>query len=361
MGKLIETPLKEIHIAKKAELGEFAGWEVALSYTNSIEESLAVRKDVGIFDVSHMGRILVRGDDALNLLEILITKNVSKLRPGKVMIPTAMLNHNGGFVDDLSLFMLDVGNYLVVCNAVNRNKIIEWIKRNAKERELKVEVEDLTLQSAMLAIQGRNISRLEFLPHYLERESSIKDFDLLGVKVKLISRSGWTGENGFEIITGIEEGKKLWSKFLELGIKPCGIVSRDILRLEAGFLLYGNEINENIDPIRARYWIFSLHKQNYIGKEALMRILEEGVDSIRACFIMKDKGPLPRKGTEIYSGKTLIGRITSGGYSPILERGIAMGYIKSEFFFLGGTVNLKIRDNYYEAKIAEPPFFKKNA
>lgn len=359
MKNLIPSPLKELHIAKKAELGEFAGWEVALSFTNSIDESLTVRNEVGVFDVSHMGRIIVKGKDSKHLLDYLITKNVLKLKPGKIIIPTAMLNEKGGFIDDLSLFMLEEDEFLIVCNVINRIKILNWIKEKSKLLNCNVEVNDITLKTAMLAIQGRKIDKLEFLPLNLERESFLKDYEILSIKTYIISKSGWTGENGFEIITGVEEGKKLWLSLLNNGIKPCGIVSRDILRLEAGFLLYGNEINEEIDPIRARYWIFSLKKGEYIGKKAIEEIIEEGVDVIRACFVMKDKGPLPRKGSEVYAGKKMIGKITSGGYSPSQGKGIAMGYIKANYFYLGGIVQIKIREVLYEARIQEPPFFKK--
>ncbi len=357
MENLIPTPLKELHLSKKAEMGEFAGWEVPLYYSNSLEESLAVRSSIGVFDVSHMGRIMVRGKDSQDLLNYLVTKNVLKLKPGKIIIPVAMLNEKAGFVDDLSLFMLEENGYLIVCNAINRTKMLKWIEEKAKN--YKVSLEDITFKTAMLAIQGRNIEKLDFLRLDLDRESFSKDFEILGVKTMLISKSGWTGENGFELIAGIEETKKIWINLIENGVKPCGIVSRDILRLEAGFLLYGNEINEDIDPIRARYWIFSLNKDEYIGKKALEKILEEGIDIIRVCLVMKEKGPLPRKGTEIYSRNKLIGYVTSGGYSPILERGIAMGYIKSSHFYLGGTLQLRIRDKFFEAKIQEPPFFKK--
>jgi len=359
VDELIPTPLKEIHIAKGAQMGEFAGWEVALYFTNSIEESLSVRNEYGLFDVSHMGRIIVKGKDAQHLLDYLITKNVFKLKPGKIIIPTAMLNEKGGFIDDLSLFMLEEEKFLIVCNAVNRIKLLKWIEEHSSKKGVNIELEDITLKTAMMAIQGRKIEKIDFLPKNIERENFLKDEEVLGVKTLIISRSGWTGENGFEIITEIEKGKELWKKFLENGIKPCGIVSRDILRLEAGFLLYGNEINEEIDPISARYWIFSLNKEEYIGKKAIEKIIEEGVQQIRICFTMKDKGPLPRKGSEIYSGKTLIGKVTSGGYSPSLERAIGMGYIKPNFFYLGGTIQIKIRDNFYDARIQEPPFFKK--
>jgi len=359
VDNLISTPLKELHIEKGAQLGEFAGWEVALFFTNSIEESLAVRNEYGLFDVSHMGRIIVKGKDAQNILDYLTTKNVFKLKPGKIIIPTAMLNEKGGFVDDLSLFMLEEETFLIICNAINRVKMLNWIKSNASKKNAKVEAEDITLKTAMIAIQGRKIENLDFLPSKLERENFIRDEEILGVHTLLISRSGWTGENGFEIVTNVEEGKKLWRRFLEKGIKPCGIVSRDILRLEAGFLLYGNEISEEIDPVSARYWIFSLSKEEYIGKNAIQRIIENGVQMLRACLVMKDKGPLPRKGAQIYAGKTLIGTVTSGGYSPSLDRGLAMGYINPSFFYLGGTVQIKIRENLYDARIQEPPFFKK--
>jgi len=359
MTSLIPTPLKEVHVELGAEMGEFAGWEVASIYSNSIEESLAVRNDLGLFDVSHMGRIIVEGKNSQNFLDLIITKNVKKLERGKIIIPTAILNEKAGFVDDVSLFRLEKERFLIVCNAINRIKVINWLQSKSDEFGMEVLIDDITLETAMIAIQGRKIQRLSNLNYNINRESFISNISISGIPIKLISRSGWTGEDGFEIITDIDNGKRLWRKLLEDKIKPCGIIARDILRLEAGFLLYGNEISENINPIMARYWIFSLKKDNYIGKEVLEKILDEGVDEQRVGLIMKEKGAIPRHGNEIYSIKSKIGYITSGGYSPSLDRGIAMGYINSKHALLGSTVYVNIRDKLYEAKLTEPPFYKK--
>lgn len=359
MSHLIPTPLKEIHLQLGAQIGEFAGWEVASVYSNAIEESEAVRKDVGFFDVSHMGRIIVEGKDSQNLLDIITTKNVKKLDVGKIIIPTAILNEKAGFIDDISLFRLKEDMYLIVCNAINREKVKKWINEKSKEYEMKVEIKDITLETSMIAIQGRNIKRVKELNFEIDRESFLSETSILGVPVKIISRSGWTGEDGYEIITDIENGKKLWKKLFDLNIKPCGIVARDILRLEAGFLLYGNEIDENTDPVKARYWIFSLKKENFIGKKEIERIIDEGVEEQRIGLVMKEKGPIPRHGNEIYSISKKIGYITSGGYSPTLNKGIAMGYVKSNHALIGRTVFVKIREKFYEAKVVEPPFFNK--
>jgi aminomethyltransferase len=358
---MLTTPLKQVHIELGAKMGEFAGWEVAMNYTSNIEEHMSVRNAIGLFDVSHMGRITIKGKDSTEFLDYVTTKNVLKLSPGKISIPTAMLNYNAGVVDDISLFMLDDKEYLIVCNAINRDKNINWLNKIAKEKNYSIEILDITFKTCMLAIQGRKIKDFEEneLNLNIERESFLRNIKVLDCKVEIISKSGWTGESGYELILEIDEGKKLWKKLIEKGIKPCGIITRDSLRLEAGFLLYGNEISEEINPLEARYWIFSLNKGDYIGRKELESLLEKGVEKIRVGLIMKDKGPLPRKGNEIYSGNKKIGYITSGGYSPILEKGIAMGYIHSGFFFLGGTVKIKIRDKMYDSKIAEPPFFKK--
>jgi len=355
------TPLKQIHIEMGANMGEFAGCEVVTNYTSSIEEHLAVRNGIGLFDVSHMGRIIVKGKDSTQFLDYVTTKNVLKLSPGKISIPTAMLNYEAGFVDDISLFMLDEKEYLIVCNAINREKNIQWLNCIAKEKNYSVEIIDITFKTCMLALQGRKIKDFEEreLNLNIERDSFLKNIKILDCKVEILSKSGWTGENGYELILEIEEGKKIWKKLLTIGIKPCGIVARDSLRLEAGFLLYGNEISEEINPLEARYWIFSFNKGEYIGRKKLESLLEEGINKIRIGLVMKDKGPLPRKGNEIYSGNKKIGYITSGGYSPTLDKGIAMGYVEPKFFFLGGSVKIKIRDNMFEAKIIEPPFFKK--
>jgi len=359
MTSLIPTPLKEVHLYLGAQMGEFAGWEVASVYSNSIEESEAVRKDVGAFDVSHMGRIMIEGKDAQNLLDLIITKNVKKLDIGRIIIPAAILNDKAGFIDDVSLFRIKEESYLLVCNAINREKVKKWIEEKSKEFKLNVMVKDITLETTMIAVQGRSIGRIEELNLDIDKESFLQNIKLFDAKVKIISRSGWTGEEGYEIITDVENGRKLWKKLVEIKIKPCGIIARDILRLEAGFLLYGNEINENTNPVMARYWIFSLKKENFIGKKEIERILNEGVEEQRIGLVMKEKGPIPRHGNEIYSINKKIGYITSGGYSPTLNKGIAMGYVKSTHALLGRTVYVEIRNKLYEAKIVEPPFFHK--
>jgi len=357
MSELLELPLKDLHESLGAKFGEFAGWNVPLVFSSAIEEHLSVRKDKGLFDVTHMGRIIIKGEDAKDLLDYLLTKNVKKLTPGKILIPVLMLNEKAGIIDDISLFMLKEKEFLIVCNAINRFKNIDWIKQNAKKHHFNIEIEDITENTVMLALQGKDVSFIEEKIN-IERGNFLQDVKLYDINIKLISKSGWTGENGFEIITDINEGRELWKKLISIGIKPCGIIARDTLRLEAGFLLYGNEINENIDPIKARYWAFSLKKDDYIGKDILTEIIKRGVDEFRIGLIMKDKGPIPRKQNEICIDDIVIGCVTSGGYSPILNRGIAMGYIRSNYYYEGGSLFIKIRNNLYEAKVVEPPFHK---
>ena len=357
----LKTPLYEEHVKLGATISNFAGWSMPIVYESTIKEHLSVRKSAGVFDVSHMARILVKGPDSANLLQKLVAKNIEKAKEGRMLGPTAFLNEKGGFIDDIMVYKLSEKEFLIVGNAVNREKDVNWIKRFVEG--LEVEIVDLTFEIAMIALQGpdsskimkklssSNIEDLDFL-HFK------KDAEVAGVKSFLVSRSGWTGEDGYEIMVPSNYASKVWSALIEAGATPCGLAARDSLRIEMGYCLYGEDIDENITPLEARYWVFTFNKPPYIGYKALLKKYEEGVDKIRVGIKLKER-TVPRRGHKVYMGETCVGEITSGTFSPILNCGIGIAYIDSKHALIGAPVVVDIRGKKRKAKIVDFPFITK--
>ncbi|HDI74588.1 MAG: glycine cleavage system aminomethyltransferase GcvT [Thermoprotei archaeon] len=357
----LKTPLYEEHVKLGATISDFAGWSMPIVYESTIKEHLSVRKSAGIFDVSHMARILVKGADSAKLLQKLIAKNIEKAKEGRMLGPTAFLNEQGGFIDDIMVYKLSEKEYLIVGNAVNREKDFSWIKRFTEGLEVKVA--DITFDIAMIALQGPDSSKimkklstsdimdLDFL-HFK------KEIEVAGVKSFLVSRSGWTGEDGYEIMIPSDSASKIWSALIKAGATPCGLAARDSLRIEMGYCLYGEDIDENTTPLEARYWVFTFNKPPYIGYDALLKKYEEGVDRIRLGIKLKER-VVPRRGCKIYMGEKCIGEITSGTYSPVLNCGIGIAYIDSRHALVGAPVVVDIRGKKRKAKIVDFPFITK--
>ncbi|MHA1627106.1 MAG: glycine cleavage system aminomethyltransferase GcvT [Candidatus Asgardarchaeia archaeon] len=356
------THLYEWHV-KNARMIEFAGYEMPVWYSSIEEEAISVRKNVGIFDVSHMGRFVVLGRDSEDFLNYVLTRDLSRQDLGKA-IYTVMCNEEGGIVDDL-IVLKDEGRFILVVNASNREKDLRWLIEHKDGYE--VEIRDASDDSLMIAIQG---------PRAIEYSSKVFDEDLskLGrfsfIKKRtfgkdfIISRTGYTGEDGIELIVegmslkNSSEAVKIWETFLRLGeeysIKPCGLGARDVLRLEAGMALYGNDIDETVNPIEARLkFVVSFKKDKFIGKERLLQISREGLKRVRVCMIMIDRG-IPRRGFKIRDehGRE-VGEVTSGSFSPLVRRGIGMGYVPPEVE-KDGKVLIDIRGNLRSAKVMEP-------
>jgi aminomethyltransferase len=346
----------------------FAGFEMPLWYTGVIPEHLAVRNSVGIFDISHMGRVIVAGPDAERFLNYVITNDVSKLLPNSAQY-SVMCNEKGGIIDDFVVYRLEMEKFLVVFNASNREKDYNWLVKNSKE--FNVKIEDVSDSVAMFAVQGpkaeKTLQRIS-----TEDLSKIERFKcghtrLSDVEV-FISRTGYTGEDGFEVfvwnapLTKPDNAVKTWTAIIKAGkafeIKPCGLGARDTLRLEAGMCLYGNDIDENITPLEAALgFVVKLQKDNFIGKDALMQQKTEGIKRKRVGIQMIDQG-IPRSSFEIYSTDgTKIGYVTSGTFSPLLRYGIGMGYMEVSKASEGNIVNVKIRDKLARAKIVPFPFY----
>ncbi|MCD6368810.1 MAG: glycine cleavage system aminomethyltransferase GcvT [Thermoproteales archaeon] len=360
----IETPLLSEHEKLGAEIGVFAGWRTAMVFSSALKEALDTRTKATVFDVSHMARILVKGEDAEELLEYLIPRFIAKAPAGRMIGPSALLNENAGFKDDVMVYKIDGSHFLIVGNAVNRKKDLEWILHVLGEKGLNVHVEDLTEETAMLALQGPQT------PEVLEKLVGVKG-DEMGMlefksglnttlgRIWILSKSGWTGEPGFEIISSIEVIKKIWKALIEKGVEPAGLGARDILRIEMGFCLYGHEINEHTTPLEARYKVFSNKKRGYIGYDALHERYRRGVERLRYGLLLNKGSPIPREGTTVYAAEVRVGEVTSGTFSPFLKRPIAEFYVQPSHAYLGFHLEVEIRGKKYTAKIVDFPFVKK--
>jgi aminomethyltransferase len=345
----------------------FAGWEMPLKYTSIIDEHLAVREKVGLFDISHMGEILVRGENALEFLQYVTSNDVSRLGVGDAHY-SMILNERGGVKDDGLVYQIDEQEYMVVTNAVNDEKIYKWFQQQPQE---KVEVKDITTTTVMLALQGPKAQ--DILQKSTDSElSELKRFKARLMKVagieSLVSRSGYTGEDGFELYifdqskSDPRRAKRIWDELLRTGkdanIKPCGLGARDSLRLEAGLVLYGYELTEEITPLEARIgFTVKFDKGEFIGREALLRQKEQGIDRKRIGLKMKDRG-IPRRGHRILKDEKEIGRLTSGALSPTLRTGIGMGYAPPELS-TGDEIAVEIHSRPRAAEVVDWPFHKR--
>ncbi|MBO3803317.1 MAG: glycine cleavage system aminomethyltransferase GcvT [Candidatus Brockarchaeota archaeon] len=358
--------LHELHAAASAKMVEFAGGEMPLWVSSISEEHLAVRNGVGIFDVSHMGEIVVTGNEASRFLNYLSTNDVSKLGGCSGQYST-VCNHAGGIKDDVLIYSLEGRGYMVVTNAANTEKILGWFR--SFQDEFDVEVEDATLSTAMFAVQG---------PKALETLQRIAPFDLQGLRrfggkisflsgqEVLLSRTGYTGEDGFEIyLMGVaidEPGKAidLWNAIIEagkgFGIKPCGLGARDTLRLEAGLPLYGNDIGEDVTPLEARLDFVVKFEKDFVGKEALAAQKESGLESVRVGFELLDRA-VPRHGNPILKDGKQVGRVTSGTVSPLSRKPIGMGYVPPRYSPVGTELEVEIRGSLHRMRVADWPFY----
>ena len=337
----------------------FAGWEMPLQYSGIHDECMIVRNRVGLFDLSHMGQILVRGRKSLVFLEYLLPGNISDLENGKMMY-TVLCNEQGGTVDDLIVYSLANKDYLLVVNAgcirVDEVWVGEWAKRFKG-----VEVCNLSKDKGMLAIQGPQAEELmrSFAGDGL---SDLRYYNFRNVVVEgeeaLVSRSGYTGEDGFELICEEGSAGKIWSALLQRGAQPCGLGARDVLRTEMGYCLYGHELGQKITPLEARLaWTLELGKKNdFVGKKALLIKQKEGTYRGLVGFRMLEKG-IPRPGYDICNGQgEKIGRVSSGTYSPSLEQGIGLAFVDPKFRKRGAALQVDMRGKLRRAKVVRLPF-----
>ncbi len=338
-----KTPLYEIHKRLKARFTPFAGWSMPLQYTSVIEEVKAVREKAGLFDISHMGRILVKGKDAKEKLQYLTTNNLNKLKPGKVQY-NLLTNERGGVKDDVTIYMLSEEKFFICCNAANREKVVSYLSNY-------VDVEDLSDKLIQFALQGSE-SEAILSKYYDVKDLKFYNFRTFGEVI--ISRTGYTGEDGFEVYAPPKEGIKLFIELLKEA-KPCGLGARDVLRIEAGFPLYGHEISEDITPLEANLDRFVDLSKDFLGKEEMMK---KPVRRKLFGLVMVDKG-IPREGYSIYKDKKEIGKVSSGTFSPTLNRGIALCFVELSERKESNPVEVKIRERLLKAELKSHPFVRK--
>ena len=356
-----KTTFNNLHKENKGKLVEFAGYEMPIQYEGIIAEHKAVRESVGVFDVSHMGEVEVRGKDAFDFVQKLTTNDVSKLEKGKIQY-SSMCLENGGVVDDLLVYHCG-DYYMLVINASNIEKDIAWMQKNITGD---VTLKDVSEEVSLLAVQGPN--SLATLQKLTDTDlSKIEYYNFEFGKVAgidcIISHTGYTGEKTcFEIYskTNVEQSEKLWNAIFEAGaefnIKPCGLGARDTLRLEYAFRLYGNDMDENSNPLEAGLgWITKLDKGEFNGREAMQKSKAEGLKKKLVGFIVDDRS-VARQGYEVYSGDEKIGVVTSGSMSPMLSKNIGLAYIKEGHNKIGTPIEIAIRDKKVKANIVKTPF-----
>ncbi|MFW6269427.1 MAG: glycine cleavage system aminomethyltransferase GcvT [Bacillota bacterium] len=353
-----QTPLNKIHKKMGAKMINFYGWEMPLQYSSIIEEHKAVRNNCGLFDVSHMGEILIKGEEASINVQKLITNNINKIENGKALY-TPMCREDGGIIDDLLVFQLNQKMYLLVVNASNIEKDFNWITQNINGS---CKVENISNDFALIAVQGPESENI-LAELFFSDIKSLKSFQFIKTKFEnkeiLISKTGYTGETGFELFSPPDKIEKIWNMIMtkkeKYNILPTGLGARNTLRLEKKLCLYGNDITEDNHPFEAGLgWTVDLTKE-FKGKESLIKIKEKGFDNILSGFIMKERG-IPRKDYLIQKGGQNVGRVTSGSYSPSLDENIGIGYLNKKYSSPGTEINIIIRDKKYKAEVVEMPF-----
>ena len=365
LKQLKRTPLFEAYAKYGGKTIDFGGWELPGQFSSIKEEHEAVRTKAGLFDVSHMGEILVEGPDSLAYLQHLVTNDVSKIKDGQAQY-TAMCYEDGGTVDDLLVYKIDDTHFMLVVNASNIEKDFEWMQ---KVKSGDVQLQNVSDQYGLLAFQGPLAETV--LQRMTEEDlSQIRPFRFKqDVKISghsvLLSRTGYTGENGFEIYASPEATQALWEEILaegkEDGVLPVGLGARDTLRFEACLALYGQELSKDISPLEAGInFVVKLQKEeNFIGKEALAAQKENGVPRKLVGIEMIDKG-IPRHGYPVYIGDEKVGEVTTGTQSPTLKKNIGLALLSSEYAGLGTEVEVEVRSKRLKAKTVETPFYKRS-
>jgi aminomethyltransferase len=342
---LHRTPLYERHRALGGRMVPFAGWEMPVQYEGVIPEHRAVRADCGVFDVSHMGELEVEGPKAHVFLQSVLSNDLDKLQAGDAQY-TLLTNERGGIVDDLIVYRLDEGRYLLIVNASNREADFEWLK----EREFRgSDVRDVSDEYALLAVQGpRSIDRLglEDAPSFTWAMAELDEIECM------VNRTGYTGERGVELMVPAEDAVDLWDRVLERGAVPCGLGARDTLRLEVCYPLHGNDITPDTDPISAGLgWVCALEK-SFTGVDELRRIKEDGPARKLVAFVMEETA-IPRQGMRIGGG----GEVTSGTHSPMLNRGIGIGYVTTEQAASDTELTIDVRGRNRRARVVKKPIY----
>jgi len=356
------TPLFNAHRRAGAKMVEFAGWEMPVQYSGVIEEHLNVRSRAGLFDVSHMGEIEIHGPDALPFCQRISANDVSRLKVFQAQY-NLLLNDGGGVVDDVIVYRLEPGRFLICVNAANSDKDYHWIEEH---RSGQVTVENMSARYAQLALQGPSAEKI-LQPLTSLNIGEIKSFcfgfgDIVSVRC-LVARTGYTGEEGFELYCYAENAEKLWRGLMEAGapqgLMAAGLGARDTLRLEMSYPLYGHELDSTTTPLEAGLeWVTKFSKEFFIGREALLRQKTEGIPRKLVGLELLEPG-IARSEYLLFKNEKAIGRVTSGTKSPTLGRSIALAYVSSEEACLDNTVDVAIRSRRIRAKIVSLPFYRR--
>jgi aminomethyltransferase len=352
------TPLYDWHTAHGGRLVEFGGWDMPVQYTTIIDEHNAVRTAAGLFDISHMGRLSFAGPDALDLLQHVYTNNAATMKDGQVRYGL-VCNANGGIRDDVTVYRWPYG-WAMVVNASNREKIVGWLHEHKGSRN--VQVTDQTFDTCMVAVQG---------PKALEICRGLTDADAeklayyYGTPTRyqgnqcVVSRTGYTGEDGVEIMVGRKVAVQLWEDLLKRGARPCGLGARDTLRLEAAMPLYDHELSEEMDPLQAGLsWAVKLDKGDFIGRDALLKRQVDKTRPVRVGLELEGKR-IAREGAEVTADGKAVGRVTSGTFSPTLQKALAMAYVAPSHSAPGTALAVDVRGKAEAAKVVPLPFYKR--
>ncbi|MBA2620251.1 MAG: glycine cleavage system aminomethyltransferase GcvT [Acidobacteria bacterium] len=367
MDDLKKTPLNRAHRDLGGKMVDFGGWDMPVQYAAGvISEHLRTRQHAGLFDVSHMGEFFVEGEDAIKFVNRLTTNDVAKLVDGQAHY-SAFTREDGTVVDDLLVYRFDEGKLLLVVNASTTEKDWEWVTSHLKDEN--VTLTNVSKDYCQIAVQGKDAfeivqkltdTNLEEIKYYHFTVGKVDGIDAI------ISRTGYTGEDGFEVYANVKYAERLWNKFLEVGnfgdetgILPCGLAARNTLRLESAMSLYGHEISDEITPLEANLgWICKLNKGDFNGREALQKQKEAGLKRKLVGFEMKDKG-IARDGFDVYINDERVGQVTSGSPAPFLKKNIGLAFVPAEFANVGQAIKIDVRGKLLAAEIVPTPFYKR--
>lgn len=358
------TLLYPIHQELGAKLIPFAGFDMPVRYTSDKQEHLAVRNSVGVFDVSHMGEFIIRGPKALELIQKVTSNDASKLVPGRAHY-SCLPNYEGGIVDDVIVYYIRDDQYMIVVNASNIEKDWKWIE--ASNADIGAEMIDVSEKTSLLAVSGPNAEATlqKLTDHDLSTMGTYHCWKgtFHGAEKSLIATTGYTGERTFEVFVWNEHAERIWHAIMEAGkefdIQPCGLGARDTLRLEMGYMLYGNDINDETSPLEAPLgWITKLKKGPFNGSDVLAKQKEEGVSRKLVGFKIQGRG-IPRSGYEISVDGEVVGKVTSGSISPVTGEGIGMGYVPVAYKAPGTELDIIIRNKMVKAVVVKTPFIEK--
>ena len=360
MNNLLKTSLHQTHIKSKAKLVPFAGWEMPIQYSSILSECKAVRNQSGIFDVSHMGRFYISGNDASLALDKILSVNPFIIEEGQGKY-NVICNQNGGIIDDAIVYKINDKKFLLIPNASNADTIHEWIIDNTKELDFNIDV--VTKNTAMIALQGPTSTTI--LNNIFSELPKIRRFRFIQTKYKdknvIIARTGYTGENGFEIILDNDISQNFWELLLKNGATECGLGARDVLRLEAALALHGNEITEKTNPFEAQLSRFvELDRKNYIVNNTLNNIKSQELSKKLIGFEIQGRKIARSHNIIKDDNNNIIGEVTSGTYSPTLNKSIGLGYISNKSLDINSEITIEIRSKNILAKIIKIPFYKRS-